>query len=169
MRPFILGVFTGFLVGPLLAALIMLRGLWPITAIAEPPTMETTIARRALNASVSHAAPKLTNPLPPSGETLRAGMKFFRENCAGCHGEPGKPSAWGKTSFYPRVPQFAEEPPNKPDWQLFWIMKNGIRYSGMGAWGGLASDEKIWQVATFLSQIKNLPSDVTAEWIQETK
>lgn len=169
MRTFILGVFTGFLVGPLLATLIMLLGFWPISATAEAPTMETALARRALNASVSHAAPKLTNPLTPSSETLRAGMKFFRENCAGCHGEPGKPSAWGTTSFYPRVPQFSDEPPNKPDWQLFWVVKNGVRYSGMGAWGGLASDETIWQVATFLSHMKNLPPDVSAEWIQATK
>ena len=168
MRPFILGVLTGFLVGPLLATAIMLLGFWPITAIADPPTLETTIARRALDASVSHAAPKLTNPLPPSSETLRAGMKFFRENCAGCHGEPGKPRAWGRTLFYPRVPQFAEEPPNKPDWQLFWVV-NGVRYSGMGVWGGLAPGEKIWQVATFLSQLKNLPPDVSAEWVQGTK
>jgi hypothetical protein len=52
---------------------------------------------------------------------------------------------------------------------LFWVVKHGIRYSGMGAWGGLASDEKIWEVATFLSQLRNLPLDVRAEWVQGTK
>jgi len=118
----------------------MLWGFWPLAAIALPPIMETKIAARTLDASVSHAASKVKNPLPSSNDTIRAGMKLFRENCAGCHGQPGKPSAWGTTSFYPRVPQFADEPPNKPDWQLFWIVKNGVRYSGMGAWGGLASD-----------------------------
>jgi thiosulfate dehydrogenase len=162
-----LGVFAGFLIAPLLAIVIMLLGFWPIAATEQPPVMETRIASSALNAAVSHAARKLNNPLSPSSETLRAGMKFFRENCAGCHGEPGKPSAWGMNSFYPRVPQFAEEPPNKPDWQLFWIVKNGVRYSGMGAWGGLASDEKIWQVAMFLNRMNNLPPDVGAEWRQE--
>src|SRR5437763_13561249 len=169
MRLFIFGVLTGFLIGPLLATGIMLLGFWPIAASTQPPATETQIARRALNASVAYAASKVPNPVPRSSETLRAGMKFFRENCAGCHGQPGKPSAWGTTSFYPRVPQFADELPNKPDWQLFWVVKNGIRYSGMGAWGGLASDEKIWEVATFLSQLRNLPLDVRAEWVQGTK
>ena len=169
MRTFILGVFTGFLIAPLLATVTMLLGVWPIAGTAQPPTMEAYIARRVLNASVSHAASRLINPLSPTSETLRAGMKLFRENCVGCHGEPGKPSRWGTTSFYPRVPQFANEPSNRPDWQVFWIVKNGVRYSGMGAWGSLVSDEKIWQVATFLNQINNLPSDVGAEWAQEMK
>jgi mono/diheme cytochrome c family protein len=169
MRLFILGVSTGFLIGPLLATVIMLLGFWPIAATAQPPIIEAKIARRTLDASVSHAASKLKNPLPSSNDTIRAGMKLCRENCAGCHGQPGKPSAWGTTSFYPRVPQFADEPPNKPDWQLFWIVKNGVRYSGMGAWGGLASDEKIWELTTFLSHLRNLPPDVRAEWVQETK
>jgi mono/diheme cytochrome c family protein len=58
------------------------------------------------------------------------------------------------------VPQFASEPPDKPDWQVFWILKNGVRYSGMGAWNGEISAEKIWQVVTFLSQLRNLPPDI---------
>src|SRR5205085_6438582 len=164
MRGFVLGALIVMLVDPILAMLIMVAGFWPIDATSQPPSAEAKIARLAFDASVSRAAPKLTNPLQSSSETLRAGMKFYQDNCAGCHGDAGKPSGWGTTSFYPRVPQFAKEPPDKPDWQLFWIVKNGIRYSGMGAWGGQASDEKIWEVATFLSHLKALPADVRAEW-----
>jgi len=164
VRHFIFGVLAGLLIGPLIATLIMIAGFAPIAAKTQPPGLESGIARRALNASVSHAAPRMANPLAPSSETLRAGLKIFRENCAGCHGEPEHPSSWGTTSFYPRVPQFRQEPPSRPDWQVFWIVKNGIRYSGMGAWDGQIPDEKIWQVATFLNHLNNLPADVQAEW-----
>ena len=91
-------------------------------------------------------------------------MRLYRDNCAGCHGEAGKPSAWGNGGFYPRVPQFAAEPPAQPDWQLFAIVTNGVRYSGMGAWDRLMSSDARWKVVTFLSHLQSLPPEVQAEW-----
>jgi mono/diheme cytochrome c family protein len=85
-------------------------------------------------------------------------------NCAGCHGDASRRSQWGATGFYQRVPQFAESPPRKPDWQMFWIVKNGVRYSGMRAWRHLASDREIWQAVTFLSRLRDLPPAVASEW-----
>ena len=60
--------------------------------------------------------------------------------------------------FYPRVPQFARSPPRKPDWQLFWIVRHGIRHS---AW---LSDKEAWEVVTFLSRLDTLPAAVQAVW-----
>ena len=90
----------------------------------------------------------------------RAGLKVYLDGCSGCHGDYQKPSHWGTTAFYPRVPQFALNAPDRPDWQLFWIVKHGVRYSGMAPWDGEIPDEKIWQVVTFLSRLRNLPPDV---------
>jgi hypothetical protein len=73
-------------------------------------------------------------------------------------------------SFYPYVPQFAFDPPRLPDWQLFWIVKNGVRYSGMSAWDSqwsndpVKSDDNTWKVVTFLSRLDSLPPVVNAEW-----
>jgi len=67
------------------------------------------------------------------------------------------------------VPQFDLENPQKPDWQMFWIVKHGVRYSGMGAWGGEVSEDKIWKVVTFLSNLKSLPPDVQMEWRKPAK
>jgi len=169
MRMFTRGLFTGFLVGPLIAAGIAVSGFWPVIGTADPPLWETITARRALNASVARQAPRVQNPLSPSSEVLRAGLKVYRNGCSRCHGDFQKPSHWGTTAFYPRVPQFALNPPDKPDWQIFWIVKSGVRYSGMGAWDREISDEKIWQVVTFLSRLRNLPPDVQTDWTQPLK
>jgi mono/diheme cytochrome c family protein len=91
-------------------------------------------------------------------------MKIFRANCAGCHGEFGHPSQWGTTGFYPRVPQFADVPPTLSAPEMFFVVKNGIRYTGMGAWDGMLSDGEIWQVVTFLNNLKSLPEPVATEW-----
>jgi len=62
------------------------------------------------------------------------------------------------------VPQFALAPPRKPDSHLYWIVKHGVRYSGMGAWERLLPDSTPWQVVTFLSRLDSLPPSVDAAW-----
>ena len=47
---------------------------------------------------------------------------------------------------------------------MFVAIKDGIRYSGMGAWDGMMSDEEIWKVATFLEHIGSLPPEVEVNW-----
>jgi mono/diheme cytochrome c family protein len=103
-----------------------------------------------------------------------AGMKLFKNDCAGCHGTPdtaGKNEA--DVVLYPNAPQFALHPSRKPDYQLFWIVKGGVRYTGMFAWSGQfapdasgrdVSDEKIWTIVTFLTHLDSLPPAVNAEW-----
>ena len=95
---------------------------------------------------------------------MRLGLKIYRDGCSGCHGDAGNPSRWGMTGFYPRVPQFDVEYPRKPEWQLFWIVKHGVRYTGMGAWEGLMSDAKIWAVVGFVSHLNHLPPALDADW-----
>ena|SRR5436309_12247021 len=54
------------------------------------------------------------------------GMKLFRENCAGCHGDIGQPSYWGSNNFYPRVPQFADHHPIWSDAKCFRSLRTAF-------------------------------------------
>jgi hypothetical protein len=47
---------------------------------------------------------------------------------------------------------------------MFTLVKYGVRYTGMGGWQGMASDEEIWKVVTFLHAMGSLPPSVAAEW-----
>ena len=163
MRNFALGLLIGLLLIPIIAVLVSVTGVAPITANATPHSWESTVARKALDASLARA-PRLQNPIQPTSESLSAGLKLFRRNCAGCHGTPVEPSPWGTTSFYPRVPQFGQQPPQRPDWQLYWVIKNGVRYTGMAAWDQLLPDHDVWTIVTFLSHLRDLPPDVAADW-----
>jgi mono/diheme cytochrome c family protein len=156
---------VGLIVLAVAAAVVTARlGLWPVAATARPPQLESTSGQAMLRASLSRRAAGLTNPLQPSSEVLIAGQKIFKTNCAGCHGTPDQPSQWGAQNFYPRVPQFADHPPALSAPQMFVAIKHGIRYSGMGAWNGMMSDEEIWKVATFLERIGSLPPEVQTNW-----
>src|SRR5882724_6662887 len=164
MRRLALAVVAGMLVVPAGAWVLAWLGAWSVDATATPPAWEQALARMAVRASVARHAPRTSNPLRPSSDVLLAGMKVYRDACAGCHGGPSRPSEWGSSDFYPRVPQFARTPSRKPDWQLYRIVKYGVRYSGMAAWGNQIPDSTMWQVVTLLSRLDSLPPSVDAAW-----
>jgi mono/diheme cytochrome c family protein len=164
MRKLALAFVAGMLTLPAVACVLAWLGAWSVDATATPPAWEQALARMAVRASVARRAPRTPNPLRSSPDVLLAGVKVYRDACAGCHGGPSRPSEWGNADFYPRVPQFARTPPRKPDWQLHWIVMHGVRYSGMGAWVGQLPDSTIWQVVTFLSRLDSLPAAVDTAW-----
>lgn len=164
MKRIILTTLSLILALVLVVAISARLGWWPVSATEMPPQWESAFGQATLYASLSRRARGLTNPIHPSNEVLLAGLKTFKMNCTGCHGSAGQPSQWGTRNFYPRVPQFADNPPHLSAPQMFVVIKGGIRYSGMGAWDGMMSNEEIWKVATFLEHIGSLPPEVEANW-----
>ena len=119
--------------------------------------------------SIARQAPVLKNPYPGTDENLLAGLTEFHDDCDGCQGTGAKKSIWGTSDFYPRVPQFGFDPPRIPDYQIYWVVKNGIRYSGMGGNDPLISEEHAWKLALFLSRLDSLPPAVEAKWCKRPK
>lgn len=174
MRKFVLGFLAGIVALPLAILIIARLGLLPVNANTSPTGWESSFAHMALDASAARQAPKLANPIAPTEANLMAGVKLFKNDCAGCHGTPNTAAAnEANVNLYPNAPQFALDPPRKPDYQLFWIARGGVRYSGMFAWAGQfapdssghdPSDEKIWTAVTFITHLDSLPPAVDAEW-----
>ena len=162
LAAFILGLI--FLPGLLL--LLALTGMLPSDSVSAPPGWEAGLGEEALEASLERRAAGLVNPVAPGDEAaLAAGMQLYRENCAGCHGGARGPSAWGSGNFYPRVPQFWQEHhEHVTPAEAFVAVRDGIRYSGMGAWRGMLTEPEMWQVANFVSRMHDLPAPVDARW-----
>jgi mono/diheme cytochrome c family protein len=174
MRKFLLGFVVGILTLPAGAFAVAWLGCLPINANASPSGLEKAFMHLALDSAAARRAPHLTNPIAPTEENLMAGMKLFKGDCAGCHGDAKNAAKRETQNFlYPSPPVFALHSPRKPDYQLFWIIKGGVRYSGMFKWDGEfgkdasgkdISDEKIWTAVTFLTHLDSLPPAVAAEW-----
>ena len=168
MRNFVLGVLAAIiflLIGGLGAALL---GLMPTRANVAPPQIERHLAMSALDNSVERHAPRLNNPVPSTDENLIQGMKIYTMNCALCHGGADRgPSAFEK-SFYPPPPNLILHPPDDPEWHTFFVIRNGIRYTGMPAWDKSLSDSDIWKVTAFLSRLEKLPPAVQDYWKKST-
>ena len=132
-------------------------GILPVNADVPPSALENRFIPPAVRASIERHAEEQQNPLPATDDNLIAGGEIYSEMCARCHGLPGKnPSVLG-ASFYPPAPQFSTHSSEYTDSELFWIVKHGIRNTGMPAWGRLLSDEDLWRVVSVVKRLDSLP------------
>jgi mono/diheme cytochrome c family protein len=139
-------------------------GFFPTPANTAPPHWERHIAMAAVDASMDRHAPHLTNPLPPTDQNLEDGMKLYTMNCALCHGGlDRKPSSLGN-SFYPPAPNLISDPPDDPEWHVFYTIRTGVRYTGMPAWDKTLSEQDMWKIASLLSHLEKLPPSVQEYW-----
>jgi mono/diheme cytochrome c family protein len=143
------------------ALVYLLLGFGEVRGDLPPSSLETAIMRRAVHASVRREAPEQANPFPPTDENLIAGGKIYLDECAGCHGTPGKPDKYPGVLF-PPAPHLPTAGTEYTEAQVFWVAKHGIRRSGMFANGMWDSDEKLWKAAAFIERIKSLPPAVSA-------
>jgi thiosulfate dehydrogenase len=139
-------------------------GFLNVRADLDPSGFESSLMTQFLNASIERHAIYEKSPIEPTPANLMEGMKLYEAKCTLCHGDVNQPQSPLVFAFYPRAPQFLKDRPDMPDYQNHYIIKHGIRWTGMPAWGDVLSDEQIWQVATFLSHLENLPADVKQEW-----
>lgn len=86
---------------------------------------------------------------------VKIGFEHYREMCQGCHGAPGIERNEIGQGLYPKPPNLAYSAKEMPASELFWITKNGIKLTGMPAFGKTHSDDKIWAIVAFM---KTLPS-----------
>jgi len=164
MRNLILGAVLALLliaIGTVIAANL---GMLPTTANSEPPRWERRFAMGALDAAVERHAPRVSNPLPKTDETMIDGMKLYTMNCALCHGGIDQKPATLAHSLYPPAPQLIMHPMDDPEWRTFYVIRTGARYTGMPAWDKALSEQETWKITAFLSNLNKLSPGVQDYW-----
>lgn len=104
--------------------------------------------------SVSVSARTLEPPDLTSETRVLAGAGNYDAMCAQCHLRPGVSGTEISAVLYPVPPNLATRAPG-PDREAFWVIKHGIKMTGMGAWGKKIPDEDIWNLVAF---VKTLPT-----------
>jgi mono/diheme cytochrome c family protein len=137
------------------------RGLSTRTA---PSWIETTLARAARQLAVPRALRHAINPVQPSPEVIEEALAHFADHCASCHGNDGSGETAMGRSFYPPAPDMRLAATQElSDGTLFAIIENGIRLTGMPAWGtGTPEGEhQSWALVHFIRRLPSLtPEDI---------
>ena len=164
MRKFFLGVVVTLVVLGGGAYLYLRLGFLDLRATLQPSAFEKRTAMSFMDASTDRHAPDQKNPIGPTDANLTEGVTLYKQHCAMCHGAPDHPEKKFGHPFYPPAPQFIKEAPDMPENQNFYIIQNGVRWTGMPAWENTLTGEQIWKLVTFLSHMNKLPPAVETEW-----
>jgi mono/diheme cytochrome c family protein len=140
-------------------------GTYPIGADVPHNDLEFWALETLRNKSIDRASADISVPSLHSAELLLAGGPDYNDMCAGCHLKPGKQESDMSLGLYPAPPNLSAKA-NEDDHQdsdalqqarrQFWVIKHGIKASGMPAWGPTHDDQRIWAMVAFLQKLPEL-------------
>jgi mono/diheme cytochrome c family protein/ketosteroid isomerase-like protein len=124
---------------------------WPVTSWSAQTLRDQSIARRAKD----HSAPAtLEQPA-----VIAKGAGEYAEMCAGCHLAPGMADTELRQGLNPAPPALAALAGQRAPAEQFWIIKHGLKMTGMPAWGPTHDDERLWSIVAFLRRLPGMTAE----------
>ena len=128
------------------------------SARAQPTAIERWIAYRARGMALPAALKERANPVRVSPEVLAEARAHWADHCAVCHANDGSGDVPMGKHMYPPAPDMRKTATqNMSDGELFYIIQNGVRFTGMPAWGGSDHDaEDSWKLVHFIRHLQEV-------------
>lgn len=143
------------------AGLYLYKGMYNFAATSPHNNLTSLLIRESLERSVRKHAVDINKPQMLEKNGVQDGFEEYDEMCSMCHGAPGLPESVLYKGLNPRPPKLHEVHEEWADEELFWIIKNGIKMTGMPAYGPTHTDDEIWTLVSF---IKELPKMTDKEY-----
>ena len=139
------------------------------SAADQPSAFETVVSRTVRNLGIPSSARDEKNPFEPTQEGLQEERELFTNHCAGCHGKDGNAQSEIGQNFYPKAPDLRlPATQNLTDGEIHYIIKNGVRLTGMPALGTphVGEDNNTaWKIVLFVRSISQLTPQQKAEQV----
>jgi len=141
------------------AGLMMIRH--GFSARDKPSQIETLVASTARAMAVPARAKNMKNPIPNIAENLAEARAHWADHCATCHANNGSGQTTIGQNLYPKAPDMRlPETQLMSDGELYYTIQNGIRLSGMPAWGRVGeNDEDSWKLVHFIRHLPKLTAE----------
>jgi mono/diheme cytochrome c family protein len=140
------------------AAVVLYAGFYNIAATHQHLRPTYWVLQTGLRESIERHARDVEVP-PLDARAAERGLPIYRDHCAQCHGAPGvapEPFALGLTPLPTNLAYAARERSTR---ELYWVIKHGIKMTGMPAWSFRLADEELWAVVAFVRQLPALAPD----------
>ena len=151
--------------GALIVVLVLGAGLWISGLIPHccgarqaPSSIELALARRLRSFSMPSDARRSKNPFAISPEILREASRHFADHCATCHANDGGGNTEMGRNLYPPPPDMRLAATQQlTDGELYYIIHNGVRWTGMPAWGEPGGDDAdSWKLVLFIRHLPDI-------------
>jgi mono/diheme cytochrome c family protein len=157
---FVAGAITLVVVAAGFAAIVVFGGFYPVAASKGDPAGVGPLLSASRDHAVERSAAGLTAPTMTAAD-IREGAGHFKGMCQACHGGPGVEAAEFASGMNPRPPNLAEAADDLSVAEVFWIAKNGLKMTGMPAFGKTDRDDELWKVAAF---VKAMPKFTASDY-----
>jgi predicted CXXCH cytochrome family protein len=151
-------------IGVVYGAVLVRRGF---SARDEPSWPERAIARAVRDLAIPRHAASEANPWMPTPDNLEEAREIFLARCAECHGNDGRGLTSVGRNLYPKPPNLLlPRTQNLTDGQIHYIIENGVRLTGMPAWGSPHEEQNdvSWKLVLFIRQLRE---PTAAEIVQQ--
>ena len=154
----------------LVGVIAVVSGLWlwssGIGTRTPPGRIETAVAQVARTTMIPATARRLRNPEPATSENIRSGLEHWADHCASCHANSGAGDTEMGLGLYPPAPDMRQAATqNLTDGELFYIIENGVKLTGMPAWGTGTEDSarSTWHLVQFIRRLPSLSESELAD------
>jgi mono/diheme cytochrome c family protein len=129
-----------------------------ISARDTPGRLESTLAPKLRSMAIPREARTRQNPVADSAAVIAEGMEHYADHCAVCHANDGSGDTEMGHGLYPRVPDMRlPATQTMTDGELFYIIENGVKLTGMPAWGGEGHEgDSSWKLVRFIRHLPKL-------------
>ena len=147
----------GLLVAAVLGGfLIAASGLIPIAASSGHWPITEWFLQFAMRRSVSTYSLGIEVPPLDDSDLILKGATHYEIACRPCHGSPGMPLPRIPAKMTPHPPELPERIRSAKPQELFYVVKHGVKFTGMPAWPAIQREDEVWAVVAFLQQLPNL-------------
>ena len=156
MRTIIASLLSAALLVVLGAGAVIYAGMYDVAATSPHSRLTSWLLETARSRSIKAQAAAVQAPpgLDDPAKVL-IGVEHYAAHCAVCHGAPGVPKGDIGRGLYPQPPDLANTPTLYSPAELFWIVKHGIKMTGMPAWSD-HSDGELWATVAFVEKLPGM-------------
>ncbi|MHB1206535.1 MAG: c-type cytochrome [Rhodospirillaceae bacterium] len=151
--------------GAIAAGIYFLGGFYSISAMQKDPAIVAAALGRVREASISRHGND-TPPVLDDPAVVQAGAREFLEHgCVNCHGGPGVKWAKFSEGLNPSPPDLKDSVGDLQPGEIFWVIKNGIKMTGMPSFGLIeVPDQDIWKIVAFLKKLPGVSEEDFRIW-----
>jgi mono/diheme cytochrome c family protein len=155
---FVAGALTA-IAAAFLGAGVFLANSHGLSAREQPGSIERWVARRARRFALPADVRERRNPVADSATALADARAHWADHCAACHANNGSGDIEMGKRLYPRAPDMRQpETQSMTDGELFYVIQNGVRLTGMPGWGGGSTHDELdsWKLVRFIRHLPDL-------------